>query len=82
MAAARNGLQEYNLQYGDDKKSFQYYREQGGRLKVARITPDTSITYSVLTFYFKAVQLFWMFIFIIILFHFLLQLLSFVFDSI
>ena len=49
---------EYNLQYGDDKKNFQYYREQGGSLKVARITPDTSITYSVLTFYFKAVQLF------------------------
>ena len=59
----RNGccmqwVTEYNLQYGDDKKNFQYYREQGGSLKVARITPHTSITYSVLTFYFKAVQLF------------------------
>ena len=36
----------YNLQYADDKKNFQYYREQGGRLKVARITSDTSITFS------------------------------------
>ena len=45
----RNGyysqwVTKYNLQYGDDKKNFQYYREQGETLKVARITPDTSRT--------------------------------------
>ena len=43
---------EYNLQYSDDKKNFQYYREQGESLKVARITPDTSRTYLVLAFLF------------------------------
>ena len=43
---------KYNLQYGDDKKNFQYYREQGESLKVARITPDTSRTYLVLAFLF------------------------------
>ena len=43
----------YNLQYGDDMTNFQYYREQGGSIKVTRITPDTSRTYFVSTSYFK-----------------------------
>ena len=42
----RNGrcsqwVTKYNLQYGDDKKNFQYYKDQGESLKVARITPES-----------------------------------------
>jgi len=41
----RNGccsqwVTKYNLLYGDDKKNFQYYREQGESIKVTNKTPD------------------------------------------
>ena len=50
----RNGccpqwVTKYNLLYGDDKKNFQYYREQGESVKVTQKTPDILV----LAFYFK-----------------------------
>ena len=44
----------YNLHYSDNMTNFQYYREQGGSIKVTRITPDTSRTYFVSRFYLNA----------------------------
>ena len=37
-SCCRQWVTNYNLQYGDDKNNFQYYREQGESIKVARIT--------------------------------------------